>query len=183
MDQPVMDLVDAEVAGMKQLFFQKIMSRAIRRDYTVRADTLDGLAAKIGVPADRLASTIRTYNNAIEQDEPDPLGKSEKYRRKLEQGPFYAMSIGEGLRLAPIPALTMGGLVVDEDTGEVLSTDGGTVKGLYAAGRTAVGICSHYYVSGLSLSDCVWSGLRAAESLKGSCGAAALTPQPATKPA
>lgn len=176
MDQPLMDAVDAEVAGMKQLFFQKMMSKAIRRDYTVSAESLDALAAKIGVPAGPLAATIATYNGRIARGEVDPLGKSEKYRQTLEQGPFYAMSIGEGLKLSPIPALTMGGLVVDEDTGEVLSSEGGTVKGLYAAGRTAVGICSHYYVSGLSLGDCVWSGLRAAETLKGNGGVAALAP-------
>lgn len=176
MDQPLMTDVDAEVAASKQLFFQKMMSKAIRRDYTVSAATLDDLAAMIGVPADRLKATLAAYNGRIESGEADPLGKSEKYRRKLETGPFYAMNIGEGLKLAPIPALTMGGLVVDEDTGEVLSSDGGTVKGLYAAGRTAVGICSHYYVSGLSLGDCVWSGLRAAETLKGNGGVAALAP-------
>jgi 3-oxo-5alpha-steroid 4-dehydrogenase len=70
----------------------------------------------------------------------------------------------------------MGGLVVDEDTGEVLSSAGGVVKGLYAAGRSAIGICSHNYVSGLSLGDCVWSGCRAAETIKGNGGAAALVP-------
>lgn len=176
MDQPLMDEVDAEVAGMKQMFFQKMMSRAIRRDYTVSAESLAGLAGKIGVPADRLEATLAAYNAHIARGEPDPLGKSEKYRQELKARPFYAMAIGEGLKLAPIPALTMGGLVVDEDTGEVLSRDGGTVPGLYAAGRTAVGICSHYYVSGLSLGDCVWSGLRAAETLKGNGGAAALAP-------
>jgi hypothetical protein len=37
-----------------------------------------------------------------------------------------------------------------------------------------VGICSNYYVSGLSLGDCVWSGMRAAETIKGNGGAAAL---------
>ena len=60
----------------------------------------------------------------------------------------------------------MGGLLVDEETGQVLANEGGAVPGLYAAGRTAVGICSHYYVSGLSLGDCVFSGLRAAERFK-----------------
>ncbi len=176
MDSKLMAEVDAEVAGMKQMFFQKMMSRAIRRDYTVGAETLAALAEKIGVPAERLEATLAAYNGAIARGEPDPLGKSEKYRQALDAGPFYAMNIGEGLKLSPIPALTMGGLVVDEDTGEVLSRDGGTVPGLYAAGRTAVGICSHYYVSGLSLGDCVWSGLRAAETLKGNGGAAALAP-------
>lgn len=174
MDQPLQDAVNAEIDGMKKMFFQKMQFKAIRKDYTVSAPTLEELAAKIDVPANRMVETIRTYNAHIDRGEPDPLGKSEKYRRKIETGPYYAMDIGGGLKLSPIPALTMGGLAVDEDTGEVLSSDGGVVKGLYAAGRTAVGICSHYYISGLSLGDCVWSGLRAAETIKGNGGAAAL---------
>jgi len=174
MDQPLFDLVNAEIAAMKKMLFQKVAFRAIQNDYTSSAATLEELAGKIGVPADRLTATIAAYNGHIERGEPDPLGKSEKYRRKIEVGPFHATDIGDSLKLSPIPALTMGGLVVDEDTGEVLSAEGGVVKGLYAAGRTAVGICSHYYVSGLSLGDCVWSGMRAAETLKGTGGAAAL---------
>ena len=58
--------------------------------------------------------------------------------------------------------MTLGGLAVDETTGEVLTEDGSVVPGLYAAGRNAVGICSRQYVSGLSIADCVYSGLRAA---------------------
>jgi 3-oxo-5alpha-steroid 4-dehydrogenase len=57
--------------------------------------------------------------------------------------------------------LTLGGLVVAEDTGQVRRADGSTVDGLYAAGRSAVGLCSRSYVSGLSLADCVYSGRRA----------------------
>ena len=57
--------------------------------------------------------------------------------------------------------LTLGGLTVAEDTGQVLREDGSIVGGLYAAGRTAVGLCSNSYVSGLSLADCVFSGRRA----------------------
>ena len=43
----------------------------------------------------------------------------------------------------------------------MLGEDGATVAGLFAAGRTAYGICSKSYVSGLSLADCVFSGRRA----------------------
>ena len=57
--------------------------------------------------------------------------------------------------------LTLGGLVVAEETGQVRRAGGTTVPGLYAAGRSAVGLCSHSYVSGLSLADCVFSGRRA----------------------
>jgi 3-oxo-5alpha-steroid 4-dehydrogenase len=52
---------------------------------------------------------------------------------------------------------------VDGDTGLVLDGSGTPITGLYAAGRTAVGICSNSYVSGLALADCVFSGRRAGE--------------------
>jgi 3-oxo-5alpha-steroid 4-dehydrogenase len=65
----------------------------------------------------------------------------------------------------PAPMLTLGGLVVDERTGAVLRADGDPVPGLYAAGRTAVGICSNSYVSGLSIADAVFSGRRAGRSV------------------
>jgi 3-oxo-5alpha-steroid 4-dehydrogenase len=59
--------------------------------------------------------------------------------------------------------LTLGGFGGDENPGAVLRADGAPVEGLYAAGRTAVGLCSDSYVSGLSLADCVFSGRRAGQ--------------------
>ena len=71
-------------------------------------------------------------------------------------------------RLAyPAPVLTLGGLVVAEGSGQVLRPDGTGVPGLYAAGRSAVGLCSRSYVSGLSLADCVFSGRRAGQHAAG----------------
>ena len=61
----------------------------------------------------------------------------------------------------PLPSMSVGGLRINEQTGEVLSEDGHEIKGLYAAGRTAIGLCSHLYVSGLSAADCIFSGRRA----------------------
>ena len=58
--------------------------------------------------------------------------------------------------------LTLGGLVVAPESGQVLRPDGSPVDGLYAAGRSAAGLCSRSYVSGLSLADCVFSGRRPA---------------------
>jgi 3-oxo-5alpha-steroid 4-dehydrogenase len=174
MDEPLWKEVVHEMHTAKKMFFQKVQYRAIERDYTTSADTIEELAEKIGVPPERLAKTIADYNASIDAGQPDAHIKSDKLRRKIVQAPFYANDIGLGARFSPTSAITVGGLVVDEDTGEVLSSDGGKVPGLYAAGRNAVGICSHYYVSGLSLGDCVWSGLRAAETIKGNGGVAAL---------
>jgi 3-oxo-5alpha-steroid 4-dehydrogenase len=47
----------------------------------------------------------------------------------------------------------------------VLDASGQPVPGLYAAGRAAIGIPSHLYISGLSLADCVFSGRRAGRAL------------------
>jgi 3-oxo-5alpha-steroid 4-dehydrogenase len=175
LDEPLWNETVHEMHTAKKMFFQKVQYRAIERDYTTSAATIEELAAKIGVPADRLAKTIADYNASIDAGKPDTLIKSDRLRRKIVQAPFYANDIGLGARFSPTSAITVGGLVVDEDTGEVLSSEGGKVPGLYAAGRTAVGICSHYYVSGLSLGDCVWSGMRAAETIKGNGGVAALS--------
>jgi 3-oxo-5alpha-steroid 4-dehydrogenase len=174
LDEPLWNETVHEMHTAKKMFFQKVQYRAIERDYTTSAATIEELATKIGVPAHRLAKTIADYNASIDTGMPDAQIKSDRLRRKIIQAPFYANDIGLGARFSPTSAITVGGLVVDEDTGEVLSSEGGKVPGLYAAGRTAVGICSHYYVSGLSLGDCVWSGLRAAETIKGNGGVAAL---------
>ncbi len=174
LDEPLQQEVVAEIGAMEKMMFQKVQFKAILGEYTESAATLGELAAKIGVPAERLEATIAEYNRRIDAGEADAVVKNPKLCQKLATGPFYATNIGAGLRMSPTSAITVGGLVVDEDTGEVLSSEGGKVPGLYAAGRTAVGICSHYYVSGLSLGDCVWSGCRAAETIKGNGGSSAL---------
>ncbi|HMO69087.1 MAG TPA: FAD-binding protein, partial [Novosphingobium sp.] len=173
-DEPLREEIAHEIGVLKKMVFQRIQFKAMQGEYTTSADTLVELAGRIGVPAERLEATIAEYNRRIDAGETDALQKSPKMCRKIERGPFHATAIGAGLKLSPTSAITVGGLVVDEDTGEVLSSEGGKVPGLYAAGRNAVGICSHYYVSGLSLGDCVWSGLRAAEAIRGNGGAAAL---------
>lgn len=51
---------------------------------------------------------------------------------------------------------------MNEETGQVVTASGESIEGLYAAGRSAVGICSNSYISGLSLADAMFSGRRAA---------------------
>ncbi|MGT2433669.1 hypothetical protein ACU4HD_41780 [Cupriavidus basilensis] len=55
---------------------------------------------------------------------------------------------------------------MDEASGRVLAEGSeDAIAGLYAAGRTAVGIASNHYVSGLSLADCIWSGRNAGRAI------------------
>ena len=129
-----------------------------------KAETLAGLAHKLGVSASGLAATVGAYNDAIASGAADPGHKASELCAPILRAPFYGidMSVRPSLTY-PVPGLTLGGLKVDGDSGLVLTEDGGTIPGLYAVGRTAVGICSNSYVSGLALADCVFSGRRAGE--------------------
>lgn len=129
-----------------------------------KANTLDQLASKLGISASDLAKTIDAYNQGVSSGIGDPYHKDPSLCSTITHGPFYAIDISirsKGRLAGFVPGITLGGLRVDGQSGLVLNQSGTPISGLYAAGRTAVGICSNSYVSGLSLSDCVFSGRRA----------------------
>jgi 3-oxo-5alpha-steroid 4-dehydrogenase len=164
------------------LWFQRLQAWYLLTAGRVSAPTVAGLAARAGIDAAGLAATLEAYNATTaglavpgagpavpgaEVADPsgqpaDPLGKPADLVRAQDRPPYSLIDLSVRPRLAyPAPMLTLGGLVVAEETGQVRRADGITVPGLYAAGRSAVGLCSHSYVSGLSLADCVFSGRRA----------------------
>lgn len=127
----------------------------------VKAPDAAALAVKLGMPPHQLRTTLTAYNAAAKGECADAFGKSAPMLAELQDGPLYAIDISMDSRIFPCPVITLGGLRVDEDSGTVLRTDGSPIRGLHAAGRTALGIASNHYVSGLSLADCIWSGRRA----------------------
>jgi 3-oxo-5alpha-steroid 4-dehydrogenase len=128
-----------------------------------RARTLDALAAKMGVDPAGLKQTISAYNLGLASPKGDPAHKQPDVCLPVTKAPFYAVNISDDASpFSPIPGLTLGGLVVEGDSGLVKRDDESTIQGLYAAGRNAVGVCSNSYISGFSLADCIFSGRRAA---------------------
>lgn len=128
---------------------------------TKRGASLEKLAKKIGVDPGALVNTVAQFNATAEKGGPDPFEKSPEKLRPIRKGPFYAVNMSIDNYWSPTMAFTLGGLVVDEETGEVQRESGGVIPGLYAAGRAAVGICSAGYMSGLAIADTVFSGRRA----------------------
>lgn len=127
-----------------------------------KAATIEEIAVKNGIDPVGLRSTVDAYHHGISSGAGDPARKEADLCAPMLSAPFYSINISaDSSMFYPIPGLTLGGLVVDEGTGEVVHRNGGNVPGLYAAGRNAVGICSNSYVSGLSISDCMFSGRRA----------------------
>jgi len=125
------------------------------------AKSIEELAQAAKVPVDALRKTLQSYNDAADGKTKDPFGKDPEKMFAMHDGPYFAIDAGIRSKRFPCPTLTLGGLVVDEGTGQVKHEDGGVIPGLYAAGRNAVGVCSRQYVSGLSIADCVYSGRRA----------------------
>ncbi|MGO1273695.1 MAG: FAD-binding protein, partial [Pseudomonas helleri] len=142
-------------------WFQSFPALALMLLKVRKGKSLGELAATTGMDPAALSASVLAANAAARGEGPEPFGKSAGGRQVLEQGPFYACDISVNNPLFPLGALTLGGLRVDERSGAVLDGQGQPIEGLYAAGRSALGIPSHLYISGLSLADCVFSGRRA----------------------
>lgn len=157
-----------QVSGGRALPFQRDLAR-LNLWLAARRGSLSAIASRCGIDAAGLVHTVREYNAFARGSGTDRFGKSADDCAVLEGPDYLCIDIGIAARLFPCPTLTLGGLQVDHETGAVRSVDGGgMVKGLYAAGRSAVGVCSHNYVSGLSIADCIYSGRRAGRSLSAS---------------
>jgi 3-oxosteroid 1-dehydrogenase len=111
------------------------------------ADTIEGLADKIGIDPAALAATVARYNEHAERGE-DPdfrrtsLGLMGPGRvHPIDKGPFYAVVVYPG-------ALgTNGGPRLTADA-QVRDQRGGVVTGLYAAGNTAASAFGWAYPGG-----------------------------------
>ncbi|MFG2140037.1 FAD-binding protein [Streptomyces sp. NPDC048650] len=144
------------------VFFQKAQMGYLFALGRHRAATPAAAATRAGIDPEGLTRTLAAYNASARAGRPDPLGKPADHVQALDRGPYYVLDCSLGSSLFyPCPVLTLGGLRVHDDSGLVRRADDSVIDGLYAAGRSAVGVCSHSYVSGLSIADAVFSGRRA----------------------
>ncbi|WP_435591253.1 3-oxosteroid 1-dehydrogenase [Nocardia sp. bgisy118] len=128
-------------------------SRWMENDNIVKADSLEELAAAIGVPAENLSATVARFNTFAETGTDEDFGRGNSHYDRyygdptvkpnpclagLVQGPFYAA------KMVPGDLGTKGGLVADS-AGRVLREDGSTVEGLYASGNCSTPVMGHTY--------------------------------------
>ncbi|MES2884035.1 MAG: FAD-dependent oxidoreductase [Pseudomonadota bacterium] len=118
-----------------------------------RADSLEALAAKIGVDARGLVESARKIgvyaaagkdadfgkgDTVIDRYYSDPQNKPNPCLGPVEKAPFYA------LRLDPGEIGTKGGLWADERA-RVLREDGSVIAGLYATGNVSAAVMGKTY--------------------------------------
>jgi len=141
--------------------FQALPALAMLLFTAKKAATPEALAERLKANPARLRASLETASAAARGECEDAFGKSPDMRHDMARGPYYALDISIGTPSFPLATLTLGGLVLGEANGQVLDAAGQPIAGLFAAGRTAIGLPSSRYVSGLSLADCVFSGRRA----------------------
>ncbi|BCY13368.1 3-oxosteroid 1-dehydrogenase [Actinoplanes sp. L3-i22] len=141
-----------------------------------RADTLDELAARIGVPAPDLRRTVGRFNEFAAHGHDDDFGRGDSaYDRyygdprqrpnpclgAVARPPFYAF------RMVPGDLGTKGGLRTDERA-RVLRPDNTIVPGLYAAGNASATVMGRSYAgAGATLGPAMTFGYLAALDVAG----------------
>ena len=108
-----------------------------------QADTVEDLAAQLGIDAGNLQATLDRYNSLVAAGEDTDFHKSAGYLKPVETAPFYAYDFS----LAMCGFHTLGGLKINADA-QVVDVEGNPIEGLYAAGRSSNGIFGYYPGSG-----------------------------------
>lgn len=120
--------------------------------FIASADTLEELAKKVGINPEGLKKTVQKYNGYVEAGvDPEFDRAKANLRKKLESGPFYALS-GR-----PVALATTGGLKIN-NAFNVLDPYLVPVPRLYAAGEIIGGIHGQQYLGGCGFGSALTFG-------------------------
>lgn len=117
---------------------------------TLRSETLEGLAALMGVPEDTLLTTVREWNDQLPRGRDERFLRHETLHGKGEDGPLDPIGSGPFYAAPVLPAelvCTHAGMRIDTRAA-VLDRTGIQVPGLYAAGEAGAGVLGLRYVGG-----------------------------------
>ena len=127
--------------------------------YVFVADTLEELAEKIGIPADKLVESAEAYNAVIDSNGTDPFGNSAETMDRLDTAPYY------GWLMRPCTITSLVAVKVD-DSARVLDEDGQPIENLFAAGDMVLGNLLKCYNAARGVGNAIYSGDLAAQTAK-----------------
>jgi succinate dehydrogenase/fumarate reductase flavoprotein subunit len=123
-------------------------------------ETVAEMETALGIPEGNLVATLDRYNKYAAIGEDPDFHKQPEFLAAQDNGPWAAfdMSLGRAM----YSGFTLGGLQVTLN-GEVQREDGSVVRGLYAAGASALNVTQDGkgYASGLQLGEGSFFGRRA----------------------
>ena len=122
-----------------------------------KADTIEELAAQMGVDADTLSETVERYNQLCEAGDDEDMFKEPEYLLPVKKAPFYAIKSQNSF------AITINGIRIDEHM-RALDANGNPVDGLYIVGVDASGLYGDTYSVSVAGAACgfAWTSGRLA---------------------
>ena len=102
------------------------------------ADSIEGLAAKIGIDPAVLAAQVAEYNGYCAAGVDTKYHKEAKYLIPVAKGPFYAVKMEVGIMIS------MGAMEID-DRWRAIDADSRAIPGLYVVGCDAAGLWGESY--------------------------------------
>ena len=147
---------------------------------TIKAQSLEQLAATTGLPGERLMASVERFNELIDAGADEDFGRfgpGGEPPPRIEQPPFYA------IQFFPMPRKSMGGVAIDMQ-GRALNGAGEVVPGLYAVGELtgSVGINGTHGMDGMFLGPALVTGRVAGQSIVATLAANSTTVPIAPRP-
>lgn len=138
--------------GDSSFFQADLLEAAVDGVEVVKADTIEELAAAMGVDSSALAESVKKYNDACASGVDAEFGKDASNLKPIQSAPYYAV------RIYVCTGGTIGGVKTNADY-QVLRTDGSAIRGLYAGGETSNReMYAYAYSSGSGVGYAVASG-------------------------
>ncbi|MDO4489471.1 MAG: flavocytochrome c [Lachnospiraceae bacterium] len=138
---------------------EKLYQKYVTNGLTVSADTLEDLAAEMGLEGEAVenfTATVEKWNAVCNGEAEDEFGRNNGLVT-LDQAPYTAIKIAPGVHH------TMGGLKINT-AAEVLDADGNAIPGLFAAGEVTGGVHGGNRIGGNAVADIVVFGRISAQS-------------------
>jgi succinate dehydrogenase/fumarate reductase flavoprotein subunit len=115
-----------------------------------RADTLDGLAAALGIDGNALHASVARWNRQCAEGSDADFGRPGGTMMRIDKPPFYGAPVWATL------SNTQGGPVHDAQA-RIVDVYGEPIPRLYAAGELGSAF-GHLYLSGGNIAECFVSG-------------------------
>ena len=106
----------------------KMLPGLIKNGYVQKADSIEELAKKLGLPAEQLKKTVARYNELVYKGVDTDFGKEKHRLSPLDKPPFY------GAKNSGWLLCTLDGIVVDKNL-NACDENGDPIPGLYVIGN------------------------------------------------
>lgn len=111
-----------------QVIQNKHMPDLIENGFLVKADTIEELAKKLGLPVAQLKATVARHNELYRKGEDVDFGKEKHRLSAIDKPPFY------GAKTTGRVLCTMDGIQIDTNM-NAIDTEGNPIPGLYVVGN------------------------------------------------